>query len=158
MTSCHYWLRRGRILWWMKMEVSPVICGYSSAHYFPVGRIVCSEDRNLVQSDTPPPHLPTPVPPGHPTLDSPSLVDPDAPAWKRLINRTFSSHEFISLIEAMSTSEDELKIIRDLHGDDAQAFVDAVQEVRSILLFAPCDLIIPHPLRVLHLRTFTSAD
>jgi len=57
------------------------------------------------------------------------------PAWKRLISRTFSSHEVISLIEATLMSEDAHVMIRDLRGDDAQTFVDVMQEVCSIPLF-----------------------
>jgi len=80
------------------------------------------------------------------------------PAWKRLISRTLSSHEVIPLIEATLTSEDAPTVIRDLRGDDAQNFVDAIQEVRSIPLFTACDLINPRPLRILHFRTLTSVN
>jgi len=110
---------------------------------FPVGRIVCRGHRKLSRPDTTHLHLAKPTLPGRPTPDSSSLIGLDAPAWKPLINRTFfSSHEFVSLFEAIFTSEDEIEKIRDLPGDDAQTFADLVQQVHSIPLFMSCGLII----------------
>ena len=65
----------------------------------------------------------------HLTPDSPTLVDIKAPACRRLISHTFSQHEVVSLIEAIFTSPDEVKMIGCLRGDDAQTFVDAINEV-----------------------------
>jgi len=138
------------------MEVSPIVYGCSRPHPFPVGRIVCRQNRNLAQPNTTPLHLFAPALPVYPTLDSPSLVDLDAPAWRRLIDHAFSPHELIPLVETMFTSRDEVWMIRDLRGDDAQAFADVMQEVRSVPLFTTCDLITPHPLWVYSFRTSTS--
>ena len=67
----------------------------------------------------------------HPVPDSSNLVALDAPACKRLISRSFSPQQVTSLIEAIFTSKDEIAMIRDLRGDDAQTFVDVINEVRS---------------------------
>ena len=124
-----------------------------------MGRIVCREDRKLAHPDTTHLHLATPALQGRPTPDSPSLSDLDAPTWKRLINRIFSSsHEFVSLFEAIFTSEHEIEMIRDIRGDGAQTFADLVQQVHSnpsVYVMRSDHLC---PLRVLHFRTFTSAD
>ena len=63
------------------------------------------------------------------------------PPWKRLIDRTFSSYEVVSIIEAALTSEDAPLVTRDLRGDDSQTFVDVIHEVYSIPPFTTCDLI-----------------
>ena len=68
----------------------------------------------------------------HPVTDSPDLLDLDAPACKRLISRSLSPQQIVSLIGAIFTSKDEVAMIRDLDGDDSQAFVDVVYEVRSV--------------------------
>lgn len=141
------------------MEVSPVICGYSRPHSFPVGRIFCRENRTLAQPDIIHPHLATPAP----TPDLSSLIDLYAPVWRRLNDSTFSSHEFVSLIEEMFTSEGGVEAIRGLRGDNAQTFADVVQKACSGPLFKPYDLIIPflpgtfafEPLRPL-IRLWTS--
>jgi len=104
----------------MKVEVSPIICGYSWPHYSLVGTIVCGEDRKLTQSGVTSPHLATPVLRTDPT---------DTPAWIRLINRTFAPYEVVSLIEAMFASKDGLKAVGGLSGDDAQTLIDVIDEV-----------------------------
>ncbi|KAF9780168.1 kinase-like domain-containing protein [Thelephora terrestris] len=60
--------------------------------------------------------------------DPPLLVGLDASACERLIHRTFSPREVISLIEAIFTSRREIQMVRDLRGDAAQAFIDVVHE------------------------------
>ena len=55
----------------------------------------------------------------------------DVPACKRLISGALSQQQVIYLIKVIFTSKDEVAMIRDLRGDDAQAFVDTVYEVRS---------------------------
>jgi len=57
------------------------------------------------------------------------IVDPDAPACKRLISKAFFPHEVTSLIETIFTSKDQVKMIGDLRGDDAQAFIDVIHKV-----------------------------
>ena len=56
-------------------------------------------------------------------------VNSDAPAWERLISHTLLPREIIPLIETIFTSEDEVKMILDLGGHSAQAFVNAIHEV-----------------------------
>ena len=60
-----------------------------------------------------------------------ALVDPDLSACKRLGSRAFLPYEVISLIETMFTSKGEMKMIRDLCGDEAQTFIDVIYEVPS---------------------------
>ena len=54
------------------------------------------------------------------------------PASSRLVRRAFAPHELPSLIDVIFSSEAESDTIRRLLGDDAQAFVDVMDEVRSI--------------------------
>ena len=68
--------------------------------------------------------------PQKPLPDLPVLVDLGVPACRRLISHPSSPREVISLIEAVFTSEEEIKIVRDFRGDDAQSFIDVVHEVR----------------------------
>jgi len=68
------------------------------------------------------------------TSDSLAHVDHDEPAWKRLTSRTFLPHELGSLLEATLMSDDVVKVIGNLCGDDAQTFVDVIHEVPSPLL------------------------
>ena len=83
--------------------------------------------------------------------DSPPLMAPPVPelsdllclgepACKRLISGSLSQEQAVSLIKAIFTSKDEIAMIRDLRGDDAQAFVDVVNEVRSFVFFGPFKL------------------
>ena len=68
---------------------------------------------------------------GHVGMVNPDvLVDPGEPACQRLISNTFSSHEVISLVEAVFANKDEVKMVREFRGDAAQAFVDVVHGVR----------------------------
>jgi len=64
-------------------------------------------------------------------LDSPLLSNVDEPVWKRLASRTFLPHEVVSLVEAALVSEDGVKVIGNLCGDDAQNFIDVIHEVPS---------------------------
>ena len=64
-----------------------------------------------------------------PSPNSSVLVNLGAPACRRLISHAFSPHEVISLIEAALPSEEEIEMILDFRGDDAQSFVDVVHEV-----------------------------
>ena len=53
------------------------------------------------------------------------------PASSRLVRRAFAPHELPSLIDVIVSSQDESDTIRRLLRDDAQAFVDVIDEVRS---------------------------
>jgi len=67
--------------------------------------------------------------------DSSNLAGLNDPAWKRLASHAFLPHEVISLIEASLMSQDEVKTIGNLCGDDAQNFIDVIHEVPSPLLY-----------------------
>ena len=56
-------------------------------------------------------------------------ADSGTPAWKRLIRYALLPHDVISLIETIFTNEDEVKMIFDLHADDAQPFINAIHKV-----------------------------
>ena len=105
-----------------------------------------SRDNTCIRDDDPPFMV-------HLVPDSSNLVDLGAPACKRLITRTFSPQEVTSLIEAIFVSEDEVKMVRDLRGDDAQTFIDVIHEVRSVLFF-PRHSLIACLLPLLRFRTF----
>lgn len=62
------------------------------------------------------------------------------PACRHLIRHAFTPHELPSLIEAVFSSKDASDTIRSLLGDDAQIFIDVMNEVYT----AP--LIIANPL------------
>ena len=67
-----------------------------------------------------------------PTVPS-SFLYLDAPAFQRLISRAFNPDELPSLIEAVFSSGDLVKVIHSLSEDDAQTFIDVADEVRSPL-------------------------
>ena len=56
-------------------------------------------------------------------------VDSDTPAWKRLICHPLLPPEVISLINAIFMNRDEVKVVCNLRGDDAQTFIDAMHKV-----------------------------
>jgi len=91
--------------------------------------VVYRDSSKLAQLDTTYPHLATPALPGYPPPNSPGLIDLGMPAWRRLINHTFSPHEAIPLIEAMFMTEDEVEMIGCLRGDDAQTLINVIDEV-----------------------------
>ena len=55
----------------------------------------------------------------------------DTPACGRLIKRAFAPEELRSLIEVVLSSGDEGDLVRRLRGDDAQTFIDVIDEVHS---------------------------
>jgi len=75
------------------------------------------------------------------TPDSSTPVGPSEPAWGCLASRAFLPHEVIPLIEAILMSEDEVKMVGNLCGDDAQKFVDVIHEVSpSQFLHSRCSV------------------
>lgn len=60
---------------------------------------------------------------------SPPFLDFNIPACQRLIERTFAPDELLALIQAVLTNTDEGNTIRSLHGDDAQKFIDVIDDV-----------------------------
>ena len=75
-----------------------------------------------------------PLPTTHEVLSSSKPVKSDTPAWERLIRHTLLPHEIISLIEAIFTSKEEVKMLSDLRGDDAQTFINVIHEVSFVPL------------------------
>ena len=57
------------------------------------------------------------------------LVISDTPAWKHLINSTLAANKRIPLILAMFSDHHEIEIAGHLCRDDAQAFVNIIDEV-----------------------------
>ena len=57
------------------------------------------------------------------------------PVWKQLINPSLSVDERIGVITTLFSDCNEAKVIKYLSGEDAQAFVDVIDEV-SIPLFS----------------------
>jgi len=53
------------------------------------------------------------------------------PAWKRLISHTSVTHERIPLIAEIFSDPDLVEMVGQLSGDDAQSFIDAIDEVSS---------------------------
>ena len=68
----------------------------------------------------------------------------ELPAWKRLISRIPTTDERISLITAIFLDDDQVEMVRRLSGDDAQTFIDVVDEVRPRTLTPPMDGLIDH--------------
>ena len=52
-------------------------------------------------------------------------------AWKRVVELPLASDSQISLITAIFSDRDETEVVRDLRGDDAQSFVEVIDEVGS---------------------------
>ncbi|KAF9646803.1 kinase-like protein [Thelephora ganbajun] len=68
----------------------------------------------------------------YPTPNSSILLDFDGSVCKRLITHDFSQHEVVPLIEAIFSSQDEVKMIGYLRGDDAQTFIDVIDEALDL--------------------------
>jgi len=66
-----------------------------------------------------------------PTPNSSVFLDFENSACKRLISRAYSQQETIELLEKIFTSKDEVKTIGYLRGEEAQAFINVLDEVRS---------------------------
>ena len=65
----------------------------------------------------------------HPDPDSSIVVNISIPTWKRLCSYDFPSHEVISLVEAIFTNRDEVKVVCGLRGRDAQTVIDVIHKV-----------------------------
>ncbi|KAF9645415.1 kinase-like protein [Thelephora ganbajun] len=61
------------------------------------------------------------------------LLTPDIPTWKRLITQALPTDERISLITTIFSDDDQVKMVENLIGNDAQTFVDAIDEVLDTL-------------------------
>ena len=81
-------------------------------------------------------------------------VNSDVPIWKRLCSTTSLTPEVISLAEAIFMNKGEIKVVCNLHGDDAQSFIDATHKVRfvhpalgyNLIIFCSCYSLTPKPL------------
>jgi hypothetical protein len=51
------------------------------------------------------------------------------PAWKRLIDHSLTPDGRISLIKNIFSDRDEIEAVQQLSGDDAQSFVEVIDEV-----------------------------
>jgi len=51
------------------------------------------------------------------------------PAWKWLISPTLATHECIPLITTIFLDNDQVKVVMQLSGDDAQTFINMIDEV-----------------------------
>ena len=63
----------------------------------------------------------------------------ELPAWKRLISPTLSAHDRISLITSIFLDRNEVEVVGNLSGYDAQTYVNVVNEV-SIHILPPSTL------------------
>lgn len=51
------------------------------------------------------------------------------PAWKQLIEHALTTDERISLIVEIFSDHSQITMVRNIHRDDAQKFVDVVDQV-----------------------------
>ena len=51
------------------------------------------------------------------------------PAWKQLISHTLAADERISLITTIFSDHNQIGVVEQLSGDDAQTFIDTIDEV-----------------------------
>ena len=58
-----------------------------------------------------------------------SLERSQPPAWKRLISDALNTQERVSLITGIFSEQNGLEVAKQLHGEDAQAFVDVIDKV-----------------------------
>jgi len=62
-------------------------------------------------------------------ITSPLTYRSDSPAWKRLLSKTLTTPERVSLITAIFSDHDQVEIYRHLSRTDAQTFIDMMDEV-----------------------------
>lgn len=55
------------------------------------------------------------------------------PAWKQLIKDTLSTHQRVSLISSIFSHQSEIDVVELLSGNDAQEFIDIIDEVSITL-------------------------
>ena len=68
-----------------------------------------------------------------------ALMCSDVPTWKRLINHTLTVDEQIALITEIFSDHSQIMMIRNIHRDDAQRFVDVIDQV-SLRNLSPPDI------------------
>ena len=67
--------------------------------------------------------------------DPPFAIGSLEQAWKRLISRTVPQDELPFLIKTIFSDRETIKMVDQLRGSDAQAFVDIIDGVRQCPLF-----------------------
>jgi len=68
-------------------------------------------------------------------------VSSEEPAWKQLISHTLAIHERISLITTIFSDDNQVEMVRQLSGNDAQTFIDRIDEVRPAQFYSMDKLI-----------------
>ena len=58
----------------------------------------------------------------------------NSPWWERLIDPTISTTERVNLLTAIFSDRDEANEFKSISGDDAQAFIDTIDEVSAHIL------------------------
>ena len=101
----------------------------------PSGKTDALKSNAAEASTTPAPDSGTPSVPPSPiwylqNADCPYFLNLNTPACGRLIRHAFAPHDLPSLIETISSSKDESDAVHSLQGDDAQIFVDVMNEAR----------------------------
>jgi hypothetical protein len=66
----------------------------------------------------------------------------EGPVWKRLISRTLAMPERISLITVIFSDHTQIDMVGNLSGDDAQNFIDVIDEVSPYMISCPKDNLI----------------
>ena len=69
----------------------------------------------------------------------------EAPAWKLLISSTLTMNERISLIMTIFLDHNQVEMVGNLSGDDAQTFVDMLDEASFCIFLPPKSW---HPLKL----------
>ena len=75
---------------------------------------------------------------GYPPLAQNTDFGINVAACERLAKHAFAPFELAFLIETVFSSEAEGNIVRSLHGDDAQAFIDVIDKALDELNLTPC--------------------
>jgi len=63
----------------------------------------------------------------------------EQPAWERLISHALSTRERIPLVTAIFSDRNEVGMVGNLCGDNAQTFINVIDEVRIRTLSLPWD-------------------
>ena len=66
------------------------------------------------------------------------------PLWKRLISYPLSTHERIALITSIFSDHGEVEAVEHLTGNDAQTFIDLIDEVSTYIISSGCSLVNSH--------------
>ena len=67
------------------------------------------------------------------------------PAWKHLVDRPHTADERVSLITVIFSDPNETEVVKGLCGDDAQSFIDVIDQVSLVLSLERNETIDLHP-------------